>query len=148
MLNLVLSLPFLLGSMDPDPGPPIWTLAGAAVVLLAVAFETAADQQLQAFRAQAGPGQVCRRGLWGWSRHPNYFFEWLVWVGFAVASQGRPAALAAFLSPALMYLLLTRITGIPPTEAQALRTKGDAYREYQRDVSAFLPLPPRRGNRT
>ncbi|BDU77552.1 DUF1295 domain-containing protein [Mesoterricola sediminis] len=142
VLNLVLSLPFLLGASDPAPGIPGWTWAGLALALAGVAGEWTADAQLKAFKAAAGPGQVCRRGLWGWSRHPNYFFEWLTWAGFAVAAQGAPLAVAAFLAPALMFLLLTRVTGIPPTEAQALRSRGEAYRAYQAAVSAFLPLPP------
>jgi len=144
VLNLVLSLPFLLGSADPAPGIPWWTWAGVGLALAGVLGEGVADAQLRAFRAKAGPGRVCRRGLWAWSRHPNYFFEWLVWVGFAAAAQGTVPALAAWISPALMFLLLTRFTGIPPTEALALRSRGEAYRDYQRDVSPFLPLPPRR----
>ena len=144
LLNLVLSLPFLLGSSDPAPGIPAWTWAGTVLALVAVLGEATADAQLRAFKAGAERGQVCRRGLWGWSRHPNYFFEWLAWVGFAVAAQGRPWAVAAFLSPAAMLFLLTRVTGIPPTEAQSLLNRGEAYRDYQRAVSAFLPLPPHR----
>jgi steroid 5-alpha reductase family enzyme len=147
VLNLVLSLPFLLGSADPGPGIPVWTWAGTGLALLAVLGEALADAQLRAFKAAARPGQVCRRGLWAWSRHPNYFFEWLAWVGFAVAAQGQPWAAAAFLSPAVMLLLLTRVTGIPPTEAQALLGRGEAYRDYQRAVSAFFPLPPKREDR-
>jgi steroid 5-alpha reductase family enzyme len=147
VLNLVLSLPFLLGSTDPRPGVPWWTWAGAALALLSVLGEAVADAQLRAFKAAAGPGRVCRRGLWGWSRHPNYFFEWLAWVGFAAAAQGRPWAAAAFLSPAAMLFLLARVTGIPPTEAQAVLGRGQAYRDYQREVSAFFPLPPKRETR-
>ena len=142
-LNLVISLPFLLGASDPVPGLPAWTWAGLALVLTGVLGEAKADAQLRAFKAAGPHGLVCRQGLWAWSRHPNYFFEWLTWVGFALAAQGRPAALAAWLAPALMYVLLTRVTGIPPTEAQALRSRGEAYRGYQRAVSPFFPWPPR-----
>lgn len=147
VLNLVLSLPFLLGATDPAPGVPWWTWAGVAVALVAVVGEAEADMQLATFKSVAGPGQVCRRSLWNFSRHPNYFFEWLAWAGFAVAAQGRPWAAAAFLSPAAMLLLLTRVTGIPPTEAHALRSRGEAYRDYQRSVSPFIPLPPKREKR-
>jgi steroid 5-alpha reductase family enzyme len=143
VLNLVLSLPFLFAAMD-APGIPWWTWTGAAMTLAAIAGEGLADAQLRAFKADArNRGQVCRQGLWGWSRHPNYFFEWMVWTGFAVAAQGTAWALLAFTAPALILHFLLRVTGIPATEAQSLRSKADAYRRYQREVSAFLPLPPR-----
>ena len=144
VMNLGLGLPFLLGATDPTPGVPVWTWLGLALAAIGVAGETLADAQLRAFKAHGTRGEVCRRGLWAWSRHPNYFFEWLTWVGFALAAQGRPAGLAAWLAPALMYLLLTRVTGIPPTEAQSLRSRGDAYRRYQCEVSAFFPRTPLR----
>lgn len=144
VLNLVLGLPFLLGTTDAAPGVPAWTWMGLALALAGVAGEALADAQLRAFKATGTPGTVCRHGLWAWSRHPNYFFEWLTWMGFALAAQGRPAALAAWLAPALIYLLLTRVTGIPPTEAQSLRSRGEAYRDYQGAVPAFFPWPPSR----
>lgn len=115
---------------------------GAAVWLAAVAGETAADRALAAFRADpANKGAVCRAGLWGWSRHPNYFFEWLIWLSFAALA---PGDWRAWVSPPLMLYFLLRVTGIPATEAQALRGRGAAYRRYQEEVSMLIPLPPRR----
>ncbi len=145
VLNLLICLPFLFATFSPAPGIPWWAWAGTAITLAAIAGEGLADNQLRAFKAdERHRGQVCRRGLWGWSRHPNYFFEWLVWIGFALAAQGSPWALLAFAAPALILHFLLRVTGIPATEAQSLRSKGDAYRHYQREVSAFVPLPPQR----
>lgn len=145
VLNLLLCLPFLFAAFDPGRGIPWWAWAGAALTLLAIAGEGLADHQLQVFKADPGTrGQVCRRGLWGWSRHPNYFFEWMVWIGFTLAAQGTAWALLALAAPALILHFLTRVTGIPATEAQSLRTKGDAYRRYQAEVSAFFPWPPKR----
>jgi len=87
----------------------------------------------------ANKGRVCDTGLWHYSRHPNYFFEFLVWVGFAIASLDTPHGWITLLCPVLMYYFLTKITGIPLTEEYALKSKGDAYREYQRTTSAFIP---------
>ena len=146
LLDVILALPLLWVASNPDPS--IAPLEWAALGLWAVALggESLADAQLAAFkRAGARPDQVCDRGLWGWSRHPNYFFEWLVWVAFALASlAARPWGVFGLAMPALMLFFLLRVTGIPATEAQALRSKGAAYRDYQRRTSAFVPWPPRR----
>ena len=105
----------------------------------------AADLQLARFKQDpARRGQVCAQGLWGWTRHPNYFGEWLIWVGFALLSwtpllQGIPGLLCA----GGMYYLLNHVTGIPLTEQQLLTSKGAAYAEYQTRVPAFWPRPPR-----
>lgn len=145
ILNVVLSLPFLVAALDPSPRIA-WSLwLGVAVWILAWIGEAVADAQLRRFRTNPlHRGQVCRQGLWGWSRHPNYFFEWLTWVGFALVATGSPWGWVAWISPALMLYVLLRVTGIPATEAQALRTKGEAYRRYQADVRPFVPWFPRR----
>lgn len=145
LLNLVLAVPFLLAVVDPSPRLSPWLWAGVVLWGLAWMGESLADTQLRRFRlSPMHRGQVCRTGLWGWSRHPNYFFEWLVWVAFALLAVGSPWGWAAWTAPAFMLYFLLRVTGIPATEAQALRTKGEAYRRYQREVSAFLPWFPRR----
>jgi steroid 5-alpha reductase family enzyme len=115
--------------------------------LLGVAFwatgllgESLADRQLARFRADpANKGKICQIGLWNYSRHPNYFFEWLVWVGYAVFALGSPWGWLGFIAPALMLHFLLNVTGIPMTEELSLKSKGDAYREYQRTTSAFVP---------
>lgn len=144
-LLVVLSLPFLLACLNPVPGagplglgPLEWT--GIALWLVGIAGETVADRQLSRFRANpAKRGQVCRDGLWNYSRHPNYFFEWIVWVGFAVFALGSPHGYIGVLSPVLMWHFLVNVTGIPMTEALSVKSKGDAYREYQRTTNAFVP---------
>ena len=121
--------------------PDLWAAAGVLVWAVALAGESTADRQLAAFRADpANAGAVCRTGLWSWSRHPNYFFEWLQWWAYVLIGHGAPLT---WMGPVLMFLFLRFMTGIPYTEKQALRTRGDAYREYQRTTSAFIPLPPR-----
>ncbi len=91
-------------------------------------------------------GAVADTGLWGWSRHPNYFFEWLGWFGyFAIAvTPGYGPGWLALIGPAMMYWLLVHASGIPPLEKHMLATRGDAFRAYQARVSAFFPWPLRR----
>jgi steroid 5-alpha reductase family enzyme len=117
--------------------------AGVAVVLIAVVGEAIADAQLARYRANpANKGKTCRDGMWRYSRHPNYFFEWVHWWGYVLASVGSPWFLATLFAPALMLFFLFRVTGIPYTERQALASRGDDYREYQRTTSAFFPWFP------
>jgi steroid 5-alpha reductase family enzyme len=140
LLDLALSTPMLLASINPTPRfhPLEWT--GAGLWLAAVAGESLADRQLARFRADsANKGRVCQAGLWRYSRHPNYFFEWLVWCAYFVFAAASPWGWLTAYCPLLMLYFLFRVTGIPATEEQALRTKGDAYREYQRTTSAFVP---------
>lgn len=138
------SLPFALVAVDDgDVSPLAW--AGAALALASVVGEATADAQLAVWRGRPGTeGRTARLGLWSWSRHPNYFFEWLHWVGWAVVALGSPTGWAALAVPAVLLVLLFRVTGIPETEAQAVRSRGDDYRRYQREVSVFVPLPPKR----
>jgi steroid 5-alpha reductase family enzyme len=118
-------------------------LAGIGLFIVSIGGETAADQQLARFRANpANRGLVCRDGLWRYSRHPNYFFEWLHWWAYVPLGAGSSLWWVPGLGVVVMLLFLTRVTGIPPTEAQALRSRGDAYRDYQRTTSAFFPWPP------
>ncbi|TAJ17737.1 MAG: DUF1295 domain-containing protein, partial [Planctomycetota bacterium] len=74
---------------------------------------------------------------------PNYFFEWLHWLAYPLLALGLPWGWIGWAAPALLLFLVLRVTGIPPTEQQALRSRGDDYREYQRTTRAFFPGPPR-----
>jgi steroid 5-alpha reductase family enzyme len=124
---------------------PALQIAGAALSSIGVIGEAVADAQLARWkRARIGP--VCEVGLWGYSRHPNYFFEWCVWLGHAVygLAFGLPWGLLGLVGQAIIVGSIFGVTGIPPTEAQALRSKGDAYRAYQARISRFIPLPPKR----
>jgi steroid 5-alpha reductase family enzyme len=140
VLCVVLAVPFLAAARNPDPriSPLEWT----AVVLwvLAMTGEASADAQLNKFKSdKSNKGHTCQAGLWRYSRHPNYFFEWLIWVAFAIFALPSPGGYWGLLSPAVILYFLLRITGIPATEAQALRTRGDEYRRYQQTTSAFVP---------
>ena len=137
--------PLLAAASNPVTGISGWIIAGVLLWLISVGAETLADRQLSAWRDDpAHHGKTCRSGLWAWSRHPNYFFETLHWFSYALIAVGAPQAWIALTGPALMFAFVYRVTGIPYTEAQALRSRGEDYRAYQREVSAFFPLPPRR----
>lgn len=146
---VLLSTPFLLATLNPARRFHPLELAGITLWFVGLYGEAIADAQLAAHqREPARRHAVCARGLWRYSRHPNYFFAWLLWLGFAVFALGSPWGALALLAPAALLHLLFRVTGIPPNEAQALRTKGDAYRHYQQTTSVFVPLPPRRPARS
>ncbi len=141
---LVFSLPFAFVAADPGAMSRLaW--AGAALALVSIAGEVTADTQLAVWKADPEhSGTTARNGLWGWSRHPNYFFEWLHWAAWAVIAFSSPDGWVAILVPVFLLVLLFKVTGIPETEAQALRSRGDDYRRYQDEVSVFVPLPPKR----
>ena len=137
------ALPFQVAASNPTGGVTPWIVLGIAIWLVAIAGEAIADRQLAAHRADpANAGRTCRSGLWRWSRHPNYFFEWLHWFAYAAFAVGADAAWIALAAPALMGAMLAWGSGIPFTEQQALRTRGDDYRRYQRETSAFFPWFP------
>ncbi|HSS65063.1 MAG TPA: DUF1295 domain-containing protein, partial [Gammaproteobacteria bacterium] len=105
--------------------------------------ESIADAQLSRFRRDPrNRGKVCRTGLWRYSRHPNYFFEWLHWWAYALIGLGSPHWWVPLTGLAVVYVFLTRVTGIPFTEQQSLRSRGDAYRRYRETTNAFFPWPP------
>jgi steroid 5-alpha reductase family enzyme len=146
LLCVVLSAPFYVASRNAAPELTALEYAGLVIWATGMGGEALADRQLAAFKRDTGNrGKTCRAGLWNYSRHPNYFFEWVIWVGFAVFAIGAPYGWAALISPALILYFLLRVTGIPATEAQALRSRGEEYRRYQQTTSAFIPWPPKRG---
>lgn len=143
----LLALAVLAAARNPTPGLTWQDTAGAALMLLAIGGETLADAQLARWkRDPANHGKICEAGLWGWSRHPNYFFEWLVWLAWPLIAiaPGHPWGFSALIGPAFILLLLIKVSGLPPLEAAMLRSRGEAWRDYQRRVSAFVPLPPRK----
>ncbi|MCC7003900.1 MAG: DUF1295 domain-containing protein [Gemmatimonadaceae bacterium] len=144
VLAVALSAPFYVAAADPSTRLSPLLLIGVVLAAISVIGEGTADAQLRRFKADpANRGQVCRVGLWGWSRHPNYFFDWLIWCAFVLLALGSPYGWATLGSPLLMLYFLLRVTGIPATEAHAVRSRGAAYQRYQQEVSAFVPLPPR-----
>lgn len=143
-LAVVLSVAYLLAMRPEAEAWRAWDLLGVALVLVSVVGETVADRQLARWRADpANRGRTCREGLWRYSRHPNYFFEWIQWWAWPAFAVGAPWGWAALYAPAFMLVFILKISGIPPTERRALESRGEDYREYRRTTSAFVPLPPR-----
>jgi len=146
-LTAILASAFVVPFIVPAHGGLGWLRwPGALLAATGILGETCADAQLRRWKLDPDRrGRVCDAGLWGWSRHPNYFFEWCVWLGHAVYGVAfAPWGLVAIGGQAIIVASIFGVTGIPPTEAQALRSKGDAYRDYQRRVSRFVPRPQRR----
>jgi steroid 5-alpha reductase family enzyme len=141
----LLAVSFLVAARRPGP-LGVRDGLGVVVWLVAVGGESLADWQMRRYRRRAPHGGVCEDGLWGWSRHPNYFFEWLGWCAYgliAIDPAWGPGWLALS-GPAFMFWLLRYVSGVPPLEAAMLKSRGARFADYQARVSAFVPLPPRR----
>jgi steroid 5-alpha reductase family enzyme len=121
---------------------------GAAILLIAIGGEALADEQMRRFKARGERAPIMQQGLWSWSRHPNYFFEWFAWLAYPAIAFDPSLALtwATWIAPALMYVILRHGTGVPMLEASMLESRGAAFRDYQARVSVFFPLPPRRAD--
>lgn len=151
-LYLVFILQAVLATIVVQPVVPILngaqaanllTYAGFAVAAFGAAFETVADWQMARFKTmRSGPGEVMNRGLWRYSRHPNYFGEATFWWGVWIASASMGGAWTVF-SPLLMTWLLTRVSGVPLLEAD-LQQRSPAYREYLTTTPRFVPGRPKR----
>jgi steroid 5-alpha reductase family enzyme len=143
LLLTVISLPVQLGQLS-DGRLTVLNWIGALLAVTGIVVETVADAQLTAFRRDAANhGKVMDRGLWGWSRHPNYFGESLTWWGIGLVAWHDPLTTLGLLGPAVItYFLLTK-SGIGPLERQLTKTKPQ-YVDYIARTSAFLPRPPRK----
>ncbi len=148
LASIPLGLGIALAAHRPDESLGWQDAAGLAVFAIGILGGAVADAQLRVFAANpANRGRICDVGLWRYSRHPNYFFECVLWLSYAVIAaslSGYAVGLAAVLAPIAMSVLLTRISGIPPLEDHMLRKHGHSYADYQARTSALVPMPPRR----
>jgi steroid 5-alpha reductase family enzyme len=143
---LPLVLAIFIAAQTPVAAFRLQDAVGALILVVAIAGEAAADAQLKRFRGIPGNrGEVCDVGLWRWSRHPNYFFQWLGWLAYPVIAlaPGYPVAFAALLAPVFMFYVLNHVTGVPPLEAQMARSRGAAWSAYAARTSRFFPRPPK-----
>lgn len=142
-LMWIISLPVQAAVRDAGAGAVgLLDLAGAAVCLLGVMFEGIGDLQLAFFKKDpSNRGKVMSRGLWRYTRHPNYFGDFLVWWGLFLVAAGGGALWTVF-SPALMSFLLLRVSGVTLLE-RSMRSR-PGYEDYVRRTSAFFPWPPKR----
>lgn len=144
----LLALSILVAARNPAPGLNFQDALATVVFVAALCGEALADRQLSRFKADpANRGEVCDTGLWAWSRHPNYFFEWLGWCAwpiFALNLSGDwPWGWLALSGPAYIYWLLTRVSGVPLLEAHMRRSRPEAFAAYAARTSVFFPRPPR-----
>ncbi len=142
--TVLFASPFLILVQNKNP-LGFWDHIGAIIWILGFIGVSLADKQLRAFKAKHlhSRKNVCNSGLWKYSRHPNYFFEWILWIGYiplGVHANGWPWL---FLVPPILYFFLTKITGIPFVEARKLEVSGEAYRSYVKNTSSFFLKPPR-----
>ena len=139
-LALILSTPFLLINLNTDTSLKFVEWLGVAIWVVGVLGESLADHQLKAFKAKTeNKGKVCDDGLWYYSRHPNYFFEWLIWVAYFVMALGSAWGFVSLICPMLMLYFLLKVTGIRYTETHLIKSRGQAYEDYQRTTSPFVP---------
>ncbi len=137
---VLLLAPLFVAATNPSPGITLLEWIGGAVWFIGLIGESVSDSQMSAFRADPqNKGKVCERGLWYYSRHPNYFFESVIWLGYGIFAVSSPMGWTTLFAPALIWFLLLKVTGIPYAEETSLRTRGDLYRDYQRRTSAFVP---------
>jgi steroid 5-alpha reductase family enzyme len=145
-ITAIIAISVLFAARHPGDGVRVWDVLGVLIFLAAIVGETVADRQMKAFKDDAANhGKVCDRGLWAWSRHPNYFFEAMIWIAYPVIGLdlSHPWTLASLLSPLMMFWIVRYGTGVPPLEKAMLQSKGDAYRRYQAEVSTLVPRPKR-----
>ncbi|CEK11513.1 DUF1295 domain-containing protein [Legionella hackeliae] len=133
----IISLPWFFASLTLTNQISLLDGVGLILAALFIGLETVADYQLQSFRAK-NPGKVCNQGLWYYSRHPNYFFEWLVWCSFTLFASHHSWGWLALLSPITLYWLMTWVTG-PMTERGSIESKGQLYINYQKSTPMFFP---------
>jgi steroid 5-alpha reductase family enzyme len=147
-VGLLLAVSTMLAAQNPAPGLRVLDIVAGVVLLVGIAGEAIADRQIRIFKSDAANrGAILTSGLWRFSRHPNYFFEWLCWLAYPIVAIDfgghNPYGVLALAAPLCMYWILVHVSGIPPLEAHLARTRGDVFRNYQRRTSAFFPLPPR-----
>jgi steroid 5-alpha reductase family enzyme len=148
-LMLVIATPILAAASAPAPerlGP--FDVAGLAVWLAGFLFEAVGDAQLARFRSDPdNRGRVMDRGLWRFTRHPNYFGDALLWWGIFLPAASTPRGWAGAIGPALMTFLLVRVSGVALLERELAASK-PGWRDYAARTSAFFPWFPRRSRPT
>ncbi len=147
--GFILVIAVLAAALNPSPFLHLFDILAALLALGALAGESISDRQLAKYRAKRIAGGVMEEGLWAYSRHPNYFFEWLFWCSWPVMAlagwQGGWVQALSLLAPAMMYYLLVHVSGLPPLETHMEKSRGEKFRALQRRVNAFFPGPRRTG---
>lgn len=143
LIALVVSLPIQSLAAVGNDSIGVVSWVGVVVFLVGLAFETIGDAQLTKFKADPDSrGQVMDKGLWHYTRHPNYFGDSVVWWGLWLVAVGSGGAWWTLIGPALMTFMLVKVSGVAMTEADISKRR-PGYAEYIRRTSAFIPRPPR-----
>lgn len=138
--NVMLAIPYFLIALNNDPQIHLLEYIGAALFAVSIIGEGLSDYQLARFKKNpANKGKVCEDGLWNYSRHPNYFFQLMIQVSVFIMALPSPYGYIAVICPLSIGYLIFKVIGIPMTEEQAVRSKGELYKEYQRTTSSFVP---------
>jgi len=144
ILQIIMALPAQLGQLGEARAFGVLAIAGASLAAFGILYEAIADAQLAAFKANAeNKGKVMDRGLWRYSRHPNYFGELCTWWGIFAVALETPLGWWSLPGPLLITYLLTNVSGAPTTEPHLRKTRPD-YEAYRARTSSFIPLPPKR----
>lgn len=144
LLMWVISLPLQIGGISREPARITWLdWTGAIIWLMGFAFESVGDLQLARFKAESkNEGKVMDRGLWRYTRHPNYFGDALLWWGFFLIAMSTPAGAWTVISPLIITGLLMKVSGVALLEKTLIKTKPE-YRDYVGRTNAFFPWLPR-----
>lgn len=145
LLVLLCAIPFVSVAKNTTPFS-LFDLLACVVATAAIFGEHVADEQLKVFKSKndTNPMSICKNGFWKYSRHPNYFFEWIYWWTYVLFSVGSSSFVLSLVGPFLMLWLLWRVTGIAPSEKLSIEKRGNLYRAYQQETSAFFPWFPKR----
>ena len=145
LLQMIVVLPVLCVAFNPRTGLNAWELTAALIFVIGLVGESITDEQLRTFQNDAdNRGKVCRIGLWAYSRHPNYFFEIVIWTAVYLYALATPGGWLTVVSPLTIVFIILKITGIPLAEQQSLKSRGEEYRRYQETTSVLIPLPQKR----
>jgi steroid 5-alpha reductase family enzyme len=144
VLMWIVSLPAQLGQVRDTPDLGVLAFLGVALWLLGFVFESVGDAQLARFKADpASSGQVMDRGLWRYTRHPNYFGDACVWWGIALVAAETGIGAIGIIGAVVMTVLLVRVSGVPLLE-KSMAKRRPGYADYVARTSSFIPRPPRR----
>ncbi len=146
ILVLILSIPMYLQFKFGQAESHYYQYLSVVIFLVGVIGGSISDFQLSQFKMNAPKGSICNIGLWKYSRHPNYFFEIITWFGLSLSSFHLDYGYLSLIPAVLMFIFIRYLTGVPPSEAQAIKSRGDRYREYQSQTNILLPLP-RKGSK-
>jgi Predicted membrane protein len=143
----LLSIPFAIACSNTAPGINGWEVIALILWLAAITGVIVSKFQLARFRSDRGNSEkVCATGLWQYSRHPDDFAHWVIWIAYFLFALGSPWGWITFYCPLLVLHSMTKSTGIPASEARCLKSFRDEYRRYQIATSAFIPRPPKTGH--